>query len=155
MHQRASGSTLACRRAGTLNGDDNHDAKAGHPTERPISCFFKEPQGNRCIVFPSCRHEPSSPHRRHSHSTNSGLSVSCLPPCRTCLAVRVLKVRTINLKQVGRAQECRQLQEKLVGDQPLTPERSEKIANIMEGAGCTARLRSAVAGIPPRFPVQR
>jgi hypothetical protein len=47
------------------------------------------------------------------------------------------------------------LQEKLVGDQPLTTERSEKIANAMEGAGCTAPLPSAVAGIPPRLPVQR
>jgi hypothetical protein len=49
-------------------------------------------------------------------------------------------------KQVRRAQECRQFQEKLVGDQPLTPERSEKIANAMEAAGCTARFPSAVAG---------
>src|SRR5213080_2430963 len=30
-------------------------------------------------------------------------------------------------KQVMRAQECRQLQDKLVGDQPLTPERAEEI----------------------------
>jgi hypothetical protein len=58
-------------------------------------------------------------------------------------------------KQVRRAQECRQFQEKLVGDQPLTPERSEKIANAMEAAGCTARFPSAVSGIAPRFPVQR
>ena len=43
-------------------------------------------------------------------------------------------------KQVKRAQECRQLQDKLVGDQPLTPERGEEIANTLEGAGCTARL---------------
>ena len=48
-------------------------------------------------------------------------------------------------KQVKRAQECRQLQEKLDGDQPLTPERSKKIANAMEAAGCTARFPSAVA----------
>ena len=58
-------------------------------------------------------------------------------------------------KQVKRAQECRQLQDKLVGDQPLTPERGEEIANTMAGAGCTARLPSADAGIPPRFPAQR
>jgi hypothetical protein len=58
-------------------------------------------------------------------------------------------------KQVRRPQECRQLQEKLVGDQPLTAERREKVANTMEGAGCTARLPSAFAGIPPRLPVQR
>ena len=43
-------------------------------------------------------------------------------------------------KQVKRAQECRQLQDKLVGDQPLTPERREEIANTMEGTGCSARL---------------
>ena len=58
-------------------------------------------------------------------------------------------------KQVMRARECRQLQDKLVGDQPLTPERGEEIANTMEGAGCTARLPSADAGVPPRFPAQR
>jgi hypothetical protein len=45
-------------------------------------------------------------------------------------------------KQVKRAQECRQLQDKLVGDQPLTPERSEEITKTMAGAGCTARLPS-------------
>ena len=43
-------------------------------------------------------------------------------------------------KQVKRAQECRQLQDKLVGDQPLTPERREEIARTMEGNGCTTRL---------------
>ena len=58
-------------------------------------------------------------------------------------------------KQVKRAQECRQLQDKLVGDQPLTPERGEEIANTMAVAGCTARLPSADAGVPPRFSAQR
>jgi len=43
-------------------------------------------------------------------------------------------------KQVKRAQECRQLQDKLIGDQPLTPERGEEITNILKVAGCTARL---------------
>jgi hypothetical protein len=43
-------------------------------------------------------------------------------------------------KQVMRAQECRQLQGKLIGEQPLTPERGEEIANTLNGAGCTARL---------------
>jgi hypothetical protein len=43
-------------------------------------------------------------------------------------------------KQLKRAQECRQLQDKLVGDQRLTPERGEEITNTMKGAGCTARL---------------
>ena len=58
-------------------------------------------------------------------------------------------------KQVKRAQECRQLQDKLVGDQPLTPERGEEIANTMAGGGCTARLPSDDAGVPPRFSAQR
>jgi hypothetical protein len=35
-------------------------------------------------------------------------------------------------KQVKRAQECRELQDKLVGDQPLKPERAEEITKIME-----------------------
>ena len=43
-------------------------------------------------------------------------------------------------KQVKRAQECRQLQDKLVGDQPLTPERAEEITKTMDRTGCTARL---------------
>jgi hypothetical protein len=58
-------------------------------------------------------------------------------------------------KQVKRAQECRQLQDKLTGNQPLTPERREEIANTMAGAGCAARLPSADAGIPQRIPTQR
>ena len=43
-------------------------------------------------------------------------------------------------KQVERAQECRQLQDKLIGDQPLTPERGEEIADTLKVAGCTASL---------------
>jgi hypothetical protein len=43
-------------------------------------------------------------------------------------------------KQVKRAQECRQLQDKLVGDQPLTPARAEEITKTMDRSGCTARL---------------
>ena len=43
-------------------------------------------------------------------------------------------------KQVKRAQECHHLQDKLVGDAPLTPERSEEISNTMKGFECTARL---------------
>jgi hypothetical protein len=46
-------------------------------------------------------------------------------------------------KQVKRAQECRQLQHKLIGDQPVTPQRGEEIAHTMAGAGCTARLPSS------------
>jgi len=43
-------------------------------------------------------------------------------------------------KQVKRAQECRQLQDKLVGDQPLTPERAEEVTKTMDRSGCAARL---------------
>ena len=43
-------------------------------------------------------------------------------------------------KQVKRAQECRLLQDKLIREQPLTPERREEIAQTMSGRGCTARL---------------
>jgi hypothetical protein len=43
-------------------------------------------------------------------------------------------------KQVKRAEECRQLQDKLVGDKPLTPERTEEIAKTMDRNGCTARF---------------
>ena len=43
-------------------------------------------------------------------------------------------------KQVMRAQECRQLQDKLVGGEPLTPERGEEIAETLERARCTMRL---------------
>ena len=43
-------------------------------------------------------------------------------------------------KQLMRARECRLLQDRLVGQQPLTPERREEIVNTMEGTGCTARL---------------
>ena len=43
-------------------------------------------------------------------------------------------------KQVKRAEECRQLQDKLVGDKPLTPERTEEIAKTMDRNGCTVRF---------------
>ena len=43
-------------------------------------------------------------------------------------------------KQVQRAQECRTLQDKLVGDQPLTPERAAEIAKTMSSTGCAAQL---------------
>ena len=43
-------------------------------------------------------------------------------------------------KQVQRAQECRQIQAKLVGDHPVTPERAEEIAKTMTPTGCAARL---------------
>ncbi len=43
-------------------------------------------------------------------------------------------------RQVKRAQECRQLQERLVGDQPLTPERADEITQTMSEAGCSTRL---------------
>jgi hypothetical protein len=65
--------------------------------------------------------------------------VPWLPPR---LVVRVRgTVRTVKFqKQVKRAQECRQLQDKLVGDQPLTPVRVEEITKTMDRSGCTARL---------------
>jgi hypothetical protein len=43
-------------------------------------------------------------------------------------------------KQAARAQECRQLQDKLVGDQPITPERAAEITKAMNPTGCAARL---------------
>ncbi|MGA7183364.1 MAG: hypothetical protein WBY67_08675, partial [Pseudolabrys sp.] len=43
-------------------------------------------------------------------------------------------------KQVQRAQGCRQIQAKLVGDRPVTPERAEEIAKTMTPTGCAARL---------------
>ena len=43
-------------------------------------------------------------------------------------------------KQVKRAQECRELQDKLVGKQPLTAERAEEITKTMDRTGCTAQL---------------
>jgi hypothetical protein len=43
-------------------------------------------------------------------------------------------------KQVKRAEECRQLQDKLVGDQPLTPARAEEVVKTMNRSGCTARV---------------
>ena len=54
-------------------------------------------------------------------------------------------------KQVQRAQECRQLQAKLVGDQPLTPERAAEITKIMNPTGCAARLPGYTDPVrPPR-----
>jgi hypothetical protein len=58
-------------------------------------------------------------------------------------------------KQVKRAQECRQLQDKLLDDRPLTPERREQITHAMELNGCAARLPIADAGVPPRLSAQR
>jgi hypothetical protein len=58
-------------------------------------------------------------------------------------------------KQVKRAQECRQLQDKLVRDQPLTPKRREEISLILDRAGCAAGLPSSDTGVSPRFPAQR
>jgi hypothetical protein len=42
--------------------------------------------------------------------------------------------------QVKRAQECREMQDKLVGGQPVTSERAAEITKTMDQAGCTARL---------------
>ena len=43
-------------------------------------------------------------------------------------------------RQVKRAHECHEMQDKLVGNRPLTPERAEEITKAMDQAGCTARL---------------
>jgi hypothetical protein len=67
----------------------------------------------------------------------------------------VAQKNLLGLRIGWQAQECRQLQDKLIGDQPLTPQRGEEITNTMAGAGCTARFPSADAGVPPRFPAQR
>jgi hypothetical protein len=45
-------------------------------------------------------------------------------------------------RQVKRAQECRQMQDRLVGGQPLTPERADEITDAMNAAGCSTRLSS-------------
>ena len=45
-------------------------------------------------------------------------------------------------RQVKRAQECRQLQDRLVDGQPLTPERAGEIIEAMSAAGCSTRLSS-------------
>jgi len=59
-------------------------------------------------------------------------------------------------KQVKRAQECHQLQDKLVGDQPLTPERAEEIAKTMIGADVPPDSPPTDAGVPhPRGAAQR
>ena len=43
-------------------------------------------------------------------------------------------------RQVKRAKECREMQDKLVGGQPVTPERAEEITKTMDQAGCSAKL---------------
>jgi hypothetical protein len=43
-------------------------------------------------------------------------------------------------RQAERAQECREMQSKLIGPQRLTPERADEIAEAMNRAGCTAHL---------------
>jgi hypothetical protein len=43
-------------------------------------------------------------------------------------------------RQVERAGECRQMQSYLIGNQPLTPERADEIAEAMNQAGCTAHF---------------
>lgn len=45
-------------------------------------------------------------------------------------------------RQLKRAQECRQMQDRLVGGQPLTPERVDEITEAMSAAGCSTRLSS-------------
>jgi hypothetical protein len=57
-----------------------------------------------------------------------------------CDTARVTPEQQQFQKQSTRARECREMQDKLVGEQPLTPDRTEEIAKTMEKAGCTARL---------------
>jgi siroheme synthase len=45
-------------------------------------------------------------------------------------------------RQAKRAQECRQMQDRLVAGQPLTPERVDEITEAMSAAGCSTRLSS-------------
>jgi len=45
-------------------------------------------------------------------------------------------------RQVKRAHECREMQDKLVGKQALTAERVDEITKIMDQAGCTAHLQA-------------
>ena len=44
-------------------------------------------------------------------------------------------------RQVKRAHECREMQDKLVGKQALIAERVDEITKIMDEAGCTAHLQ--------------
>jgi hypothetical protein len=53
-------------------------------------------------------------------------------------------------KQVKRAQECRQLQDKLISEQPLTPQRGEEIGNTLKVAGCTTDAAALGAFDPSR-----
>jgi hypothetical protein len=85
-----------------------------------------------------------------------GIICALLAAMPNLLAVRVRGARTINSK--NRSSERRNVancRTSSSADQPLTPERGEEIANTMAGAGCTARLPSADAGVSPRFPAQR
>jgi hypothetical protein len=45
-----------------------------------------------------------------------------------------------NLRSTATTWRCRELQDKLVGDQPLTHERAEGIAKTMDRTGCIARF---------------
>ena len=50
-------------------------------------------------------------------------------------------------KQVKRAQECRELQDKLVGDQPLTAERAEELTKTMDRTMYRPAPRPTDAGV--------
>jgi hypothetical protein len=43
-------------------------------------------------------------------------------------------------RQVKRAEECKQMQDRLVDGRPVTPERAAEITKTMDQAGCNARL---------------
>jgi hypothetical protein len=65
--------------------------------------------------------------------------LAAMPWLITCEAVRDTPNPQFE-KQVQRAQQCRQIQTKLVGEQPITPERAKEIAQTMIPTGCAARL---------------
>jgi len=94
-----------------------------------------------CRPCPICQNDP--PRTKRTSGSKTGLERAALLWHgkslwgRHCFATRIAAAEAEKAKK---AQECRQLQDKLVGDQPLTPERREEIVNTMEGTGCTARL---------------
>jgi cysteine synthase len=45
-------------------------------------------------------------------------------------------------RQVKRAHECREMQEKLVSKQALTAERVDEVTKTLDQAGCTAHLQA-------------
>jgi hypothetical protein len=97
----------------------------------------------RCRLMPRTRPGASILHcdRDALHAADQGLlEVTLFGPPATAVAVGVEPI--CRFEQVTRGvPPGRQLQDKLVGDQPLTPERAEEITKTMDRAD-----------IPPGFP---